>query len=161
MSQTFRKSHIALAVGGTVVALSTLSYLASKTQSVFLLGSVGASALLIFVLPEAPLSQPRSVVLGHLSASVIALACLALFGSPWWGVGVATGLGIGFMMLTRTLHPPAGSNAMIVFLTKPAWGVFLLSTLASTVALIAIAVVYHRTTRRHKYPVAWLKSGSS
>ena len=67
MSQTFRKSHIALAVGGAIVAISTLSYLATKTTSVFLLGSVGASALLIFVLPEAPLSQPRSVVLGHLS----------------------------------------------------------------------------------------------
>jgi CBS-domain-containing membrane protein len=161
MSQPFRKSHIALAVGGAIVALSTLSYLATKTPGLFLLGSVGASALLIFVLPEAPLSQPRSVVLGHLSASAIALGCLALFGTPWWGVGVATGLSIGFMMLTRTLHPPAGSNAMIVFLTKPAWSVLLLSTLASTVALIAIAVVYHRTTRRHKYPVAWVKPVAS
>lgn len=140
---------------GAIGAISTLSYIASSIQGLILLGSFGASALLIFALPETPLSQPRSVVLGHLSASLIALGCLALFGAQWWAIGVATGLAVGFMMITRTVHPPAGSNAIIVFLSKPSWSLLVFSTLGGTLPRIAIATVYHRTTRRHKYPLYW------
>lgn len=156
MSPAFRRSHVVLASLGALLAVSVLSYFATA-GSLMLLGSFGASALLLFVLPEAPLSQPRSVVLGHLSASLIALSCLALFGSPWWAVGAATGLSVGFMMATRTLHPPAGSNAIIVFLAKPGWTVLVGSTLAGTIALVAIAWLYHRTTGRHRYPLYWYR----
>lgn len=155
MSHPFTKTQVALASLGAVAAVSGLAYVATTTQGLLLLGSFGASALLLFVLPEATLSHPRNVVLGHLSASVIALACLSLFGPQWWAIGLATGLAVGFMMMTRTVHPPAGSNAIIVFLAKPAWAPLVGSTLAGTVALVAMAVVYHRAIRRHKYPLSW------
>jgi CBS-domain-containing membrane protein len=57
------------------------------------------------------------------------------------------------MMLTRTVHPPAGSNAIIGFLAKPAAGSLLVSTFAGTVALVVMAHFYHRTTGRHAYPL--------
>jgi len=154
MPHAFRKSQVALATTGAILAISAVSYIAS-TQSLMLLGSFGASALLLFVLPEAPLSQPWNVVLGHVSASLIALGCLVLFGGQWWAIGLATGLAIGFMMVTRSVHPPAGSNAIIVFLAKPGWALLVSSTLAGALTLIGIAVVYHRTTRRHRYPLYW------
>ncbi len=153
--QTFRKSQIVYASFGAIVAISALSYLATSAKGLILLGSFGASALLLFALPEAPLSQPRCVVLGHLFASVIALACLTLFGPQGWAVGLATGLAVGFMMITRTVHPPAGSNAIIVFFAKPSWDLLLISTVGGTLTLVIIAVIYHRTTRRHRYPLYW------
>lgn len=155
MPPSFRASHIFLATLGAVIAVSALSYVAMNTRGLMLLGSFGASALLLFALPEAPLSQPRSVIVGHLASALIALGCLSLFGPTWWAVGLATGLGVGFMMLTRTVHPPAGSNAIIVFLAKPTWGFLVSSTLGGTLMLVAMAVVYHRTTRRHRYPHSW------
>lgn len=155
MMQPFRISQVIAATLGAVVGVSALAYAASRGSGLMLLGSFGASALLLFALPEAPLSQPRNVVWGHLSASVIALACLALFGAQWWAMGLATGLAVGFMMLTHTVHPPAGSNAIIVFLAQPGWALLVGSTLAGTVTLVAIAVIYHRTTRRHRYPLYW------
>lgn len=155
MPPSFRLSHILLATAGAAFAVSSLSYVAMTTRGLLLLGSFGASSLLLFALPEAPLSQPRSVIGGHLLASLIAAACLALFGPQWWAVGLATGLGVGAMMATRTVHPPAGSNAIIVFLAKPSWGFLLLSTLAGAVVLVGIAVFYHRATRRHRYPSYW------
>ncbi len=155
MSPAFRKSQILLASLGAVVSVSALALVAMSTQGLMLLGSFGASALLLFALPDAPLSQPRSVVFGHLSASVIALGCLSFLGPQWWAVGVATGLGVGVMMMTRTVHPPAGSNAIIVFLAKPSWEFLVTSTLGGTIMLVVMATVYHRTTRRHKYPRYW------
>ena len=155
MLPRFRKSHILLATIGAIVGVSALALIASTTGKLMLLGSFGASALLIFALPEAPLSQPRAVVCGHLCASVIAFACLMGFGAHWWAIGVATGLGVGAMMATRTVHPPAGSNAIIVFLSKPT-GLYLVgSTLLGTVTLVIIGVMYHSAVRRHKYPLYW------
>lgn len=155
MSPEFTKSQIALAAAGAMIAVSVLSLAADVTQALLVMGSFGASALLLFALPEAPLAQPRSVVGGHLLASVVALGCLSLFGASWWAVGLATGLAVGGMMWTRTLHPPAGSNAIIVFLVKPSWPLLLVSTLTCTLLLIAIAIVYHRATKRHRYPRYW------
>lgn len=155
MLSPFRKSQIALATVGAVIAVSLLAYVSMTTNSLMLLGSFGASALLVFALPEAPLSQPRSVIGGHLLASLIAFGCLALLGPHWWAVGLATGLGVGVMMITRTVHPPAGSNAIIVFLAKPTCGFLVSSTLAGTLMLVAVACLYHRTTKRHKYPRYW------
>ncbi len=154
MSPVFTKSQVALATVGAVLAVSALAYLATA-RSLLLLGSFGASTLLLFALPEAPLSQPRAVIGGHLLASLIALACLAVFGPQWWAVGAATGIAVGGMMLTRTVHPPAGSNAIIVFLAKPGWALLLGSTLCGTVLLVLIAILYHRATRRHRYPRYW------
>lgn len=155
MLPRFRLSQVFFATVGAVFAVSALAYLATSTRGLLLLGSFGASALLLFALPEAPLSQPRAVVGGHLTASLVALACLACFGPQWWAVGLATGLAVGLMMLLRVVHPPAGSNGIIVFLAKPGGGALLLSTVGGVTVLIVIAMIYHRLTRRHRYPLYW------
>lgn len=155
MLPTFRLSQILLATVGAVIAVSVLAWVATSTRGLLLLGSFGASTLLVFALPEAALSQPRAVVCGHLTASLVALACLACFGPQWWAMGLATGLSVGLMMLLRVVHPPAGSNAIIVFFAKPGWGLLLFSTLAGAAILIVVAILYHRATRRHRYPLYW------
>lgn len=151
----FRKSQIFLTTLGVIAAVSFLAHVSSVTGMLMLLGSFGASALLVFALPEAPLSHPRCVIVGHLSACVIALGCLAAFGAQPWAIGIATGLAVAFMMATRTVHPPAGANAIIVFLAKPAAASLLVSTVAGAVFLVLSAHVYHRATRRHSYPLTW------
>jgi CBS-domain-containing membrane protein len=59
------------------------------------------------------------------------------------------------MMLTRTVHPPAGSNPVIVFLAQPGWTFLLLPTLAGSVILILLALVYHNVSRDVRYPKYW------
>jgi CBS-domain-containing membrane protein len=158
MTQRFRKTHIFFAMLGAIVAISSLAYVATSTKGLMLLGSFGASSLLLFALPEAPLSQPRSVIGGHFLASTIAVLCLAAFGEQWRAIGLATGLGIGAMMATRTVHPPAGSNAIIVFLAKPSWMLLVGSTVSGAASLVLIAIFYHRVTKRHRYPLYWRRA---
>jgi CBS-domain-containing membrane protein len=155
MALRFRKSQVAIASVGGALAISALAYASKSWESLMLLGSFGASALLMFALPEGHLSQPRSVVGGHLTASAIALLFLYCFGPQWWAVGLATGVAIGVMMLTRTLHPPAGSNAIIIFLAKPSPLLLMGSTLAGSAGLVVLAMIYHRAVGRHKYPAYW------
>jgi CBS-domain-containing membrane protein len=69
-------------------------------------------------------------------------------------LAAATAAAVALMMLTRTLHPPAGSNPVIVFLVAPQWGFLVFPTLLGALAMVAVAVLFHRGCRR-QYPVYW------
>jgi CBS-domain-containing membrane protein len=59
------------------------------------------------------------------------------------------------MMATRTVHPPAGSNPVIVFLAHPGWGFLLFPVLAGAVLLTLVALLFHAVVRKRRYPVYW------
>lgn len=152
----FPKSKaVLLAWIGGYLAITALAGLSDLTSRVLLLGSLGASCVLVFGYPDIPFSQPRNVILGHCISSLIGLTYLAIFGAHWWAVGLAEGTAIAAMMLTRTVHPPAASNPIIVFLTKPAWSFLLYPTLLGAVILVGIALLYNNATRESRYPKYW------
>ena len=146
---------VALAWLGGFLAIAAVAALTDFFSVALLLGSFGASCVLVFGYPDVPFSQPRNVVAGHVISSLVGLAFLTAFGPHWWAVALAVGTAIALMMLTRTVHPPAGSNPVIVFLTQPAWGFLLFHTLVGALVLVAVALVYNNATRDAKYPKYW------
>lgn len=146
---------VLLAGSGGVIAIAMASLLTDLTAAPWILGSFGASCVLVFAYPDAVFSQPRNVVAGHLISSVTGLAFLTVFGPHWWSVAMSVGAAIAIMMLTRTVHPPAGSNPVIVFLTQPNWSFLLFPTLAGSLALVAVALVYNNAIRDARYPKYW------
>lgn len=68
---------------------------------------------------------------------------------------MAVGSAIAAMMITRTVHPPAGSNPAIVFLMQPAWDFALFPTLSGAVILVLVALFYHNLTRESRWPKYW------
>lgn len=147
--------NVLLAWLGGFGAIATLATLSDALSLVLMLGSFGTSCVLIFGYPEVPFSQPRNVVCGHVMSSVIGLAFLKLCGPTWWALGLAAGSAIALMMLTRTVHPPAGSNPVIVFLSRPDWGFALFPTLSGALVLVLVALVYNNATRAARYPRYW------
>lgn len=146
---------VALAWLGGFFAIAAVAALTDFLSVALVLGSFGASCVLVFGYPDVPFSQPRNVIAGHVISSLVGLVFLAVFGPHWWAVALAVGTAIALMMLTRTVHPPAGSNPVIVFLTQPAWGFLLFPTLVGALVLVAIALVYNNATRDAKYPKYW------
>ena len=147
---------IALAGLGGVIAMSLLGLLGATTQTTLVLGSFGASCVLLFGFPDVPFSQPRNIVAGHFLSSLIGLAFLKLLGPSWWEMGLATGTAISVMMMTRTVHPPAGSNPVIVFLSQPSWEFLLFPTLIGASVLVPVGLLFHNSTREARYPKYWL-----
>lgn len=78
-----------------------------------LIGSFGASAVLLFGATDSPLAQPRNLVGGHLISAVVAVIVVALFGSTPLTMAIGVGLAIFAMNLTHTTHPPGGATALI------------------------------------------------
>jgi CBS-domain-containing membrane protein len=146
---------VALAWLGGFLAIAAVASLNDFLSVALVLGSFGASCVLVFGYPDVPFSQPRNVVAGHFISSLVGLVFLFAFGPHWWSVALAVGTAIALMMLTRTVHPPAGSNPVIVFLMQPSWGFLLFPTLVGALVLVAVALVYNNATRDAKYPKYW------
>lgn len=141
---------------GGVLAIGAVGYLAHVTEYPLVLGSFGASCVLIFGFPESPFSQPRNVIGGHVLASFIGLVFLSLLGTHWWSMALAAGTTIAAMMITRTVHPPAGSNPLIIMLLVPTWSFMLTPTLIGAVVLVLVALFFNNIPKQRTYPRYWL-----
>jgi CBS-domain-containing membrane protein len=98
----------------------------------------GASCVLVFLLPDSPLAQPRNVVGGHLLSATMGLLALATLGRtpPAEAVGVAAA--ILAMSPTRTVHPLAGANPLIVVATAAGWHFLLTPVLVGALVIVAM-----------------------
>ncbi|MCS5693230.1 HPP family protein [Cyanobium sp. FGCU-6] len=146
---------VALAWLGGFLAIAAVALLTDALSVALVLGSFGATCVLVFGYPDVPFSQPRNVIGGHVLSSLTGLLVLTVFGAHWWAVALAAGTAIALMMLTRTVHPPAGSNPVIVFLTQPAWSFLLFPTFVGALVVVAVALVYNNATRPARYPKYW------
>ncbi|WP_321817518.1 MULTISPECIES: HPP family protein [unclassified Paraburkholderia] len=143
---------IALAGLGAFVALALVGTLAQKSAQPWMLGSFGATCVLLFGFPASPFSQPRNIIGGHVLTSLTGLLCLHLFGPGYMPMACAAACALMLMMLTRTVHPPAGSNPVIIFMAQPGWSFLLLPTLLGAVALALTGWVYWSIVKRGSWP---------
>jgi CBS-domain-containing membrane protein len=148
--------QIAIAFSGAFIAVSILALAASAAHIALILGSFGASCCILFGFPDSPFAQPRNVIGGHFVASLIGLVFFSLFGANWWSMGLAVATSIALMLATRTAHPPAASNPVIVMVSAPAWSFLLTPTIAGACALVVVAVVYNNVMVGRVYPKYWL-----
>ena len=141
------------AIGG-VIAIALVAGLTQGLDTALIIGSFGATCVLIFGVPDAPFSQPRNVVGGHFLSTLAGLVFLE-FSSSWWSVALAVGAAIILMMATQTVHPPAGSNPVIVVLGQPDWDFLFFPTVVGAVLIVGVALVYNNATRDERYPKYW------
>lgn len=143
-------------VGLAVVGVFILSPVVDLQLGLFLIAPFGASAVLLFAVPNAPLAQPWSAVVGNTVAALIGVAVCLTVPDPALRIALAVGLAIGAMILCRAVHPPAGAVAMTAAMSPDAvadlgfW--FALAPVAvGTIALVVLAMLYARLTGR-RYP---------
>ena len=141
-------------LGGTV-ATATLAILGNSIELVMVLGSFGASCLLIFAYPASPFAQPRNVIGGHVIATLTGLVFMTVFGIHWWSMATAVGTAIALMLLCRMPHPPAGSNPLIVMLGAVSWEFLITPTLIGSTVLVMVALIYNNLGKDRRYPTYW------
>ena len=82
----------------------------------FLLGSFGASAVLIYGAPQADFSQPRNIIGGHIISALVAVALVKVSeGILSFELQCALGVSLAIMAMhfSATMHPPGGATALI------------------------------------------------
>lgn len=126
-----------------------------------LIGSIGASAVLVYGAPRSPLSQPRNLIGGHLVSALIGVACWKLLHPhPWLAAALAVSTAVAVMHTVRMPHPPGGATALIAVVGSPdvhALGfvyVLMPATLAPLILLV-VAVLVNNIPRTRRYPEIW------
>ncbi|SPF32478.1 HPP family protein [Candidatus Desulfosporosinus infrequens] len=117
--------------------------------------SFGASAVLIYGVPDAPLSQPRNVIFGHTLSAAAGVATFMMFGLTWWSPGLGTALALVVMLLTKTTHPPGGATALFAVLTKAHPSYILTPIMAGATILVIIGLLVNNLSPNRQYPRYW------
>ena len=143
-------------VGLGVAGLFLLSPSADLRLGLYLIAPFGATSVLIFAVPNSPLAQPWSAVVGNASAAFVGVLACMLIPDAALRIALAVGLSVALMIPLRAVHPPAGAVAMTAAMNPEAtlqlgFGFVLAPVLAGTLILVAIAMIYARATGRH-YP---------
>lgn len=129
-----------------------------ETDTVFLIGSFGASAVLVFGATNSPLAQPRNLVFGHLFSAIIGVTVQQFLpGTLWLAAALAVSLAIVVMQMTRTMHPPGGATALIATIgsdhIKELGYLYVLTpVLSGVLILLVVALVVNNIPRHRNYP---------
>jgi len=138
-------------------------YIFTPMELEFIIGSFGASSVLLFAIPLSPLSQPRNFVGGHLLSAIVGCTSrLALAESVdiWFAAAIAVAFAIVVMQLTETVHPPAGATALIAVLSHPpllgaGFLYVVFPILSGSLMLLAVALIVNNIPEKGQYPMYW------
>lgn len=148
--------EIVFAFIGSFIAIATIGYFTKTYDNLLVMGSFGASCVLLFGFPKSPFSQPRNVIFGHFISSLIGLFFLHFIGNDYISMALALATAIALMMATKTVHPPAGSNPLIIFLLGANWDYLVFPTLVGAVILVIVSLFYNNLHKNRTYPQYWI-----
>ncbi len=130
----------------------------AKTDTVFLIGSFGATAVLVFGIVNSPLAQPRNLIGGHVLSALVGVTMHYLLPNEvWLSSALAVSSSIVVMQMTKTLHPPGGATALIAnigsekILGLGYWYV-LNPVLSGVLILLLIALLVNNRAPHRRYP---------
>ncbi|QDY70729.1 CBS domain-containing protein (plasmid) [Qingshengfaniella alkalisoli] len=143
-------------IGLGVTGLFLLSPQIDTELGLYLVAPFGASSVLLFAVPNSPLAQPWSAIVGNTVAAIVGVAVCLLVLDPVLRIALAVGLAVTATILCRAIHPPAGAVAMTAAMSPDAIADlgfrFALAPIAiGTAALVLLATIYARLTGR-RYP---------
>ena len=145
-----------------IAAVALVHYkLLDQTGLTMIIGSFGASAVLIYGAIRSPLAQPRNLLGGHILSAFVGVTAFQWLGSePWLAAAVAVSISIALMHLTKTLHPPGGATALIAVIggqnvhNLGYLYVLMPAALGAGVMLI-IALLVNNIPKSRRYPEFW------
>lgn len=123
-----------------------------------IIAPIGASAVLLFVVPASPLAQPWPIIGGNTLSALVGISVAHFVHTQMLAIGIAVALAILVMSLTRSLHPPGGALALAGVLGGPAISAsgFLfpfIPVALNAVVLVAVGIIFHGICKR-SYPHA-------
>lgn len=155
------KVRSGLAGGVAILLLAwTLHYLPQHTYPLLMLGSMAASAVLLFAAPHSPFSQPWNLIGGHSVSAIAGWTCSLWIPDPALLAGVAVGMAIFLMYVLRCLHPPGAATALTLVLSSAQFSVMSWQWVGEIVIvnaglMLLLALLINNVLPGRKYPVAF------
>ena len=147
---------------GSFIGIGSIAYVQSlalpASDVLYLIGSFGASSVLVYGVIQSPLAQPRNLIGGHIISAIIGVTVQQYAPDIIWITApLAVSLSIVLMQVTKTLHPPGGATALIAVTgsqelkTLGYWYV-ISPVLTGATILLLVALIFNNLTPKRSYP---------
>ena len=135
---------------GAFVCIGFLAYLNSSIEgAIWLIPPFGASMVLVMAVYDSPLAKPKNLILGHILSALSGVIIFYLLGNTFVSLGLGVALAVFVMMITNTVHPPAGANPIIVILTGQSLNFVFLPVAVGAVIIVVFAYLYNKLLKRN------------
>ena len=78
----------------------------------WIFASIGANAVLIFVIPSSPMAQPRAIILGNIISALVGVSCVLLIGNFQVAFCLSIAISVFLMICFNCLNAPAAATAL-------------------------------------------------
>ena len=160
LSPNTHHEKIISAVGGCIgifVVFIVSNWFVGLEAAVYIVPSMGASAVLLFAVPHSPLSQPWNVFGGHIISAAVGVLCAQFIPIESIAAAASVGLAIGVMYYARCIHPPGGATALAAVVGGAqihalGFEYILAPVLVNTVAILIVALLFNYLFKWRRYP---------
>jgi CBS-domain-containing membrane protein len=153
-----RSDLVKVVIGGAggAVAIAIMELVSARNAFPLFAVPFASSIVMVMGTPDSPPAQPRPLIGGHVVCTLVGLIILEVAGPSPWAAAVAVGLSMIAMHVTRTFHPPAGVDPVIVVANAMPWSFVVAPVGAGAVMLAVFAYCWHNLFRHHVWPQRWL-----
>lgn len=142
---------------GIFAVYSFSSWWLGNAAAIYIIPSMGASAVLLFAIPHSPLAQPWNLLAGHLVSALVGVCCARLFDDAGLAAALAVGIAIGAMYYLRCIHPPGGATALAAVIGGPqiqqlGFAYLVNPVLLNTLTILAVALLFNYLFAWRRYP---------
>ena len=151
---------------GSFIGVSAVSLvffdIVNQVDKMMLIGSFGASAVLLFAVSNSPLAQPRNVLGGFIVSAFIGVTSYKLFSHDLWlASAIAVSTSIAIMQIAQILHPPGGATALIAVIGSDdihslGYNYVFLPVGMGACILLGTAIVINNIPKKRSYPLYWV-----
>lgn len=146
-----------------IASVAALNYgFFEGTDLVMIIGSFGASAVLIYGAIRSPLAQPRNLLGGHVFSAIIGVMAHNLLNNHMWlAASVAVATAIAVMHATKTLHPPGGATALIAVIGSQkihnlGYLYAIIPAGIGAAIMLLVALLINNIPKNRRYPEFWI-----
>ena len=136
---------------GGFFAIALLAAVGDATNIPLIVAPFGASCALVFGVPASQFARPYNVIGGHLISATLGLLAASLIAWPSLAMPTGVALAIAGMLLTDSMHPPAGADPIVIVLGHAAWPFLLTPVLVGTLVIVLVGALFHRLITGHGY----------
>ena len=142
------KNILISAIGAFTCMLLIAYFNSIDKTNLWLIPPFGASLVLVMAVHDSPLASARNVFFGHILSALSGVLVFYFIGeSP---VAIASGLALAIilMMITKTVHPPAGANPIIAILGAKTFEFIIMPVAIGAFFIVIYAWVYNKIWKR-------------
>lgn len=122
-----------------------------------IIASMGASAVILFFIPNSPLAQPWPFVGGQLFSALVGISCALYIPETSSAAATAVGGSVLIMLLTRCLHPPGAATSLAPIMagdsiTSLGYTFVLVPVGINVVSMLMLSLLINRLLMKRDYP---------